>query len=52
MKNLKNNLLNTLSFLFYSMSIGECRYYIEQHVAAQWDDGSYRNDLDLIFMDR
>ena len=23
------------------MSMGEC-HYIEKHVAAQWDDGSYR----------
>lgn len=24
------------------MSLMECRYYIDQHVAAQWDDDTYR----------
>ena len=31
------------------MSIGESRYYIEQRVAAQWDDGSYRSFF-LLFL--
>ena len=26
------------------MSISECRYYIDQHVAAQWADDTYRHD--------